>query len=469
MENSHLILTLRTFAKKELRELKKWLDSPVHNQREDVVQLFEYLTTGTRLCDEKYLEKKKIYRKIFPKEPFDDAKLRQTMHFLLKAVEEYLIWQELMADEVKAQIALTSVYRKRNLPKAFQKSVRQVESLQKKFSYRNEQYLQNEFSLEQEKYLYLEGKKRTIKMNLQELSDTLDLTYIADKLRQSNLMLAHQSIYKASYKIGLIDEVLRHVEENDLTEVPAIGTYYYVYKTLTDQNNPAHFESLTRHIREFSNLFPQEQMRDFYLHAINHCIRRLNAGETEYFRKAFELYQQGLEKKILVGNNRIDPYLFRNVTSIGLKLKEFEWVDYFIDKYKDYLEERHRENVYLFNLARLRFEQNDYDSAMQLLAQTDFDDILIQLNAKTMLAKIYYELDEYDALESLLESMRAYINRKDLVESYRPLYKNFIRYAVKLLKVNPYNKAHTQKLRKDIKAVERIAERDWLLKQLDAM
>jgi len=92
MKNSHLILTLGTFTKKELRELKKWLDSPVHNQREDVVLLFEYLTTNARLADEKYLKKEKIFRKIFPREPYDDARLRQTMHFWLKAIEEYLVW-----------------------------------------------------------------------------------------------------------------------------------------------------------------------------------------------------------------------------------------------------------------------------------------------------------------------------------------------------------------------------------------
>ena len=268
--------------------------------------------------------------------------------------------------------------------------------------------------------------------------------------------------------MGLLGEILHHIEKNELTKNPAIGIYYYIYKALTEENNPAHFEELNNRIQTASPLFPLEEMRGIYLHAINYCIRRLNSGQEIYFRKAFELYRKGIEEKILITDNTIDPYLFRNVTAAGLKLKEFVWVDFFIHNYKDYLIEEHRENFFRFNLARLRIEQNNYTAAMQLLAQTDFDDVLIQLNAKTMLLKIYYELEEIDALESLLESMRTYLNRKELVGAYRPNYQNIIRYTKKLVRINPYDKERKEKLRQEITAANPLTERDWLLKQLDA-
>ncbi|MCB0580797.1 MAG: hypothetical protein KDD10_15985, partial [Phaeodactylibacter sp.] len=84
MESSHLVVILQTFSAKEVRSLRKWLNSPVHNQREDVVQLFEYLMAGAHLTEEKFLRKERVFSRVFPDEPFDDAKLRQTMHFLLK-------------------------------------------------------------------------------------------------------------------------------------------------------------------------------------------------------------------------------------------------------------------------------------------------------------------------------------------------------------------------------------------------
>ena len=122
MHNSHLIIVLRTFSKKELRELQKWLESPIHNQRDDVLSLLHYLTSSDTLDREKQLRKEKIYEKIFPKEVFDDAKLRQTMHFLLRCVEEFLIYNELQQDVVHTQLTLAGIYRKRKLDKTFKKS-----------------------------------------------------------------------------------------------------------------------------------------------------------------------------------------------------------------------------------------------------------------------------------------------------------------------------------------------------------
>ncbi|MDX1942920.1 MAG: hypothetical protein SFU99_20320 [Saprospiraceae bacterium] len=470
MQNSQLILILKSFSKKELRELRKWLDSPAHNQREDVIQLFEYLTWGDYLDNERYLKKEKIFSKIFPNEPFDDAKLRQTMHFLLKATEDFLLWQEYQEDPVQMRITLAGVYRKRKLNKVFLKTVRLSEELQEKSAYRNEAYLRNEYLLQQEKYMFHEGKEHTTKrMNLQEVSDALDMTFIAEKLRQSCLMLAHQAVYRADYQMRFLKELIEYVHNSDLMQVPSIAIYYYSYRMLSERDNPMYFEELKKQIEQNGHLFPNSETQVIYVAAINYCIGRLNLGEEKYFREAFELYRRGLEEKILIQNDTIDPYTFTNVSAISLKLKEFKWLDHFIHNFKDYLEAQHRENFFQFNLARLRYEQKDYDAAMRLLAQTDFDDILINLNAKVMLFKMYYELEEIDAMESLLVSMRAYLQRKKIMGYGRSNYQNFIRYSAKLLRVSPYNSAQKDKLRQQISSADRVAERDWLLKQLEAL
>jgi hypothetical protein len=88
------------------------------------------------------------------------------------------------------------------------------------------------------------------------------------------------------------------------------------------------------------------------------------------------------------------------------------------------------------------------------------------MTAKTMLLKMYYEQDELDALESLLESMRTYMQRKKVIGYHKTNYKNFIRYTKKLLKVNPYNKLLVERLRKEIETTNPLTEQEWLLRQL---
>ncbi len=469
MENSHLIVILKTFSKKEQREFRKWLESPVHNQRDDVLLLFDYLTNNNHLDSEKYLKKEKVFGKLFPKEPYDDAKCRQTMHFLLKAVEEYLVWQELQEDKMQIKISLASVYRKRKLGKVFQRTIRNIEELQEVYPYQNEHYWRNEYLLQLEKYTATEWKEQNIEINLQEVSNALDVAYLAEKLLQTCRMLSHQKLYKTTYVFGMIDFILKYVEQENLLHIPAIGIYYFTYKTLTEQENEPYFEALETLIQTHGHQFPSAQSKEMYLFAINYCVGRSNTGEEKYTRKLFELYKKGFEKKILVENNMVTPAAFHNAAAIGLKLKEYQWVDYFIHEHKQYLEPNHRDSFFFFNLAKLRYEQKDYDSAMRLLAQTDFDNILIQLNAKTMLLKMYYELDETDAIESLLESMRTYLSRKEIIGYHRSNYQNIIRYTKKLVRLNPYNKLHKEKLQQEIAVANPLTEREWLLRQLEAV
>lgn len=467
MENSHLIAIMRTFSGKEARSLRKWLNSPAHNQREDVVQLFEYLMAGAHLTEEKFLQKERVFSRIFDGEPYDDAKLRQSMHFLLKAIEEFLIYEELRDDEVRSRMALSSVYRKRKLDKAFQKTINSVETLQEKAPYRDEHYLRNEYLLQLEKYTFQEGKKRTAEMNLQEVSDALDTTFLADKLRQSCLMIAHQAVYKTRYNIGLLEEVLQHVKRPELMKHPAIAIYYNGYMAFTHEGNTHYFQSLRQEIQNNLHLFSHSEIRDIFLMAINYCIRKMNAGEAAFVREAFELYRSGIEEGILIENGIISRFTFLNAIRIGLRLGEFDWVESFIPGHQANLLPKFRDTIVHYSNAKLLFEKKNYSAAMQLLVQVDYDDILLTLNAKSMLLKIFYENEDLDPLESLLGSMRSYINRKEVIGYHKTNYQNIIRYTRKLIRINPYDNNQKAKLKTEIMAANPLTEKTWLLEQLE--
>ena len=125
MENTQLIAVLRTFSKKECREFSKWLCSPFFNQRKDVLDLFRYLTKADHLYEAKFLDKERVYKKVFPREPYDDAKMRQSIHFLLKQVESYLTFQTFQDEPFLDELLLARVYRRRKLDKSFLRQVKQ--------------------------------------------------------------------------------------------------------------------------------------------------------------------------------------------------------------------------------------------------------------------------------------------------------------------------------------------------------
>lgn len=467
MEKSLLIQILRSCSKKEFRELRKWLDSPVHNQRPDVVLLFNYLLEDNHLYNVNALKKKTVFKWIFGKEQFDDSKLRQTVYFLNKCVEEFLIYQELGQDEVGAQIALATAYRKRKLRKPFQKNLNIILKLQEKQELRNHQFLRNEYFLQYELYYFQSAIKR-IDLNLQEVSDALDATYTADKIRQSCLMLAHEAVYKKkAYDIGMLDEVLEYAKIKNFLEYPAIAMYYYSYMTMTDRENETHFQSLKNEITQNGHLFPKTEMRDILLSATNYCIGRINEGYSLYIRESFELFRWGLEENVLLDEGILSRITFINIVTNGNLLGEYEWIERFIHEYKNYLEDQYRDDLVHYSMARLHFEKGEYKIAMQLFRQVEYDDILMNLNAKLMQFKMFYEQNEFDLVESLLENMRNYIVRKKVIGYHKANYKNIIRLTKKMLKINPYSQSQKTKLLKEIEEANPLAERKWLLKQLN--
>ena len=230
-----------------------------------------------------------------------------------------------------------------------------------------------------------------------------------------------------------------------------------------------HYRQLKQEIFENGHLFPKEEMRVIYLLTINYCIGRINAGTSDFNGESFDLYKVGLEKEIFLENGVLSRFTFKNVVTAGLNLQEFEWVENFIKNYSGFLDEKHQENFVHFYKARLFFEQGSYDKAMRLFAQSDYDDILMTLNARTMLLKMYYELNEFDALDSLIESMRNYLQRKKVMGYHRGIFKNLISCTKKLLKVIPGDTKQIKKIKADIQMVEPLTERKWLLEQLDKL
>jgi hypothetical protein len=464
MEKSTLLAVLRATSKRERREISDWLRSPSHNLRQDVVILFDFLVEKNRF--EQPVEKEKVWSLLFKNEAFDDARMRQVMYFLLKTIEEYLIWAELTKDDMRKIAALSSVYRRRQLEKPFRQSMENAKKTAENSVIRNAVHLQNAFNLEMEEYKYLTSVKGHTQFNLQELSNSLDAAFVAQKLRIASLMLTHQRVYNAEYDTGLLDDVLRFVETHHLLEKPAVATYFYCLKTIIDKENEANYEQFEHRIFEFGQHFPVTEQRELYLFALNYCLGRANSGHILFVRKAFELYKRGFDQKILLEDGVISGKTFINAVQSALKLKEFTWVEQFVVDYRQYIEEKRRTSVANFTLSRLHFEQKNYDEAMKLMLNFEFDDVLWNIIAKTMLLKIYYEREQIGPLESLMDSISAYLRRKDVIGYHRLPNKNFLSLCRKMLHLPPNNKIAREKLRVQMVETNPLFEREWLLSQL---
>jgi len=467
MQKSVLTEIVRSLEKKEIRELNKWLQSPAHNQRQDVIKLFDFLVKNLPNGDEA-AEKAKAWKAVFPSQPYDDAFMRQVMYFLLKAIEEYLVFGEMVRDEVQYQISLTRIYRKRKLEKAYKQAFRIGSEGLKNQPLRNTYYLLNKYFLEEVEYERLIGVSQNASVNLQEMSDAAEKWFIAEKIRIGCAMFAHHTVYqKAAYNEGLLNNMMEYSKSNELLEEPAIAAYYHVYMANKHFDQEEYFDHLEEIIHHQMSKFDHSEVRTLYQAALNYCVGKVNRGRQDFVRRLFELYRNGLESKYLLENGQVSRYTFLNTVGSALKTSEFDWAEHFINEFQQFLEEKHRQGAVNFSLSRLFFEKGDYNKAQQFLTQFEYDDMLQNIVAKTMLLKIYYERDDFDAFESLLESMRTYLQRKEALDpSRKTAYKNMISAMKKLLHLNIFSKPQREAFREMVQKTNPLMEREWLLEQL---
>lgn len=469
MQNSRLLELLRNLTPAELTAFGKYLRSPFFNHRDDVVRLFDYFFEKKEAKREKVFDKKIVFESVFPGERFDDKKLSYAMSFLYQAAQNFLVYNELMGSgEAAFQIHLARSMRRRGLSRPFETALKKAEDALANQPHRNTDFHYLSHLLHLEKYESGLSERRTASRSFREMAGETDLYFIATKLRQGCTALMHKAVSETSYRLDLLGEVLAQVERQQLQSVPAIGIFYYAYRALTEEDSKPWFGRLREAMRQHFQQFPKAEMRDIYTLAVNYCIRQINTqreagGHEFYLRQVFEIYREGLENEVFTDGGVLSRFTYNNIANAGLGLKAFDWVEDFLKKYKDLLEPRHRESAYLFNLASLHFRRSDYGRVLELLTQTEFDDLLHQLDARRMLLRSYFELGELTALDSLLDSFQAFLRRRRDVGYLRQNYLNLIRFTRKLLQTPAGDWAAREKLRSEIVEAKALAEREWLL------
>lgn len=332
-------------------------------------------------------------------------------------------------------------------------------------------YYYYQYDIERNIYLLTRNQtERSSKSNLESIVTNLDRFYLAEKLRYSSFILTHQHFAAVNYKMLFTDEIIEHVRTHDYNDVPSILIYYQILLTYKEPESRKHYEILKDYLKKYIHLFPKAEGKEILDSVLNYCIIRMNAGEEIYVREVFDLYCQALETELILVNGQITPWSFKNIITAGLRLNEFDWVEKFIHDNNKFLDEKFRENAITFNLAQLYFYKKEYKKVIEQLSKVDYEDFTYNLNSKTLLMASYYELDEFEALNSLLDAFRLYVQRnKKLTKGKGSHYLNTINIVRKLAKSSPGDSKQIERLTKEVNDAQGIVSKNWILEKLAAL
>ena len=385
-----------------------------------------------------------------------------------RRIEGFMALERYYSQPVREYADLLDTFNERHLDKYFPDMYQYLKKLHGRVPQGSGSYYLDTFRIEVLQHEHLEAQQqRSTNKNLLETLNALDIYYLITKLRYCAAMLHYQEFLSLRGEIALIHEILHHCADSRYDHVPLLRAYYYIVMSLIEPDREEHFIAMKEIIFSQADTFTLDTLRDLFAFAIVYCINKVNYGHASYQREIFELYKQSLDKATIFTNGKLSPWDYKNIVTIGLRNKEFKWTDSFIDSYLKKLPKAEQQNAQTFNRARYYFAAKKYDKVLDLLQDVDYTDVFYLLDSKTTLMKTYYELGEYQSLQSLKESFRILLRRKKLISEQNQInYGNFARFAMKLFRADVKNKKQLSSLRKEIENTSNVADRGWIIEKL---
>lgn len=461
MQNRKIIHLLQTCSPEELEEMGKFLNSPFYNQDPVVVSLFDKLCKFHPDFSEPKLTKQYLFKSVFPHDEYDDKSLRYLLSNLTKLLEQFLAVQKIREHPSLLQLALLEVQSERGLQKGYRRTSQHLKQSISGKSSSDSFFTRMQWSEIREKH-FQKQRVRKFDPSLQHFANNLDQYYFLNRLKIVCAMLDRQTILQAEYKLNISEAWIQHLKANAFFGEPLIQIYYSIFQALQHETDESHFVDLIAFLREFSSAIAETDLKDIYLFAINYCARKIRQGKEKYVGEALQLYRDGIEKSLLLDEQGLSPWAFTNVVKLALRQQQYDWIEGFINQYAPILPEQFRENALHYNLAELYYYTNRFNLAQQHLIQVQFSDLNYYLGARVLLAKIFYESGEEEALLSLISSFTIFLKRnKALSGNLKRTYLNFCQILFQIVRRSP---TRMKKLGDTINNSELLTDRTWLEK-----
>jgi hypothetical protein len=465
IENLKAIQVISTFTSADCKDFKKFLQSPFHNSRKNLVDLFSFIQKNDNNWAHPNFTYENIFKLLHPKEDFDKAAVTKAFSALYKLLESYILVKKSLSDELSKNIQLLGYYNQYNLEELYKDKERELE---KDFrdSIKSSDYLTH-LLFEIEKCSYASTKdKRIGDINYQNASYKLDTFFFYTKLKLVCLMLNRSLIVAIKYDYQLLEHTINQELVARLNS-KVIHLYYYAYQLLSQPKSAALYEKLKYELMIHGNELEKTDLSLLYTFLEN-CTSSVYTNTKAFYTNLFDIYLQQIQNKTIYYFDHLHRSVLKNIIKVALKLEKNDWAELFLKTHRDLIiPEQNAEEIYFFCLSEIYFSQKKYDDTLLSLAKVKPDDIFIKLSLKRMYLKIYYEKGEFNALDSSINSYRVYLSRENSIPDEKlKKEKVFVNTIQRMMKLKlERREAEFQVFWKKI-SVESMVDKQWIEEKL---
>ncbi|MEO6039193.1 MAG: hypothetical protein ABIQ93_12340 [Saprospiraceae bacterium] len=462
-----LISLLQTLLRADLVRLRKFLCSPYFNDREEIIQLFDWLYAALRKEEPRLgaLTKEKVWKALYPKQALDDAQLRRLASDLTQLVLQFLVQENWRQDPLSEALEMQKILEKPELKKHLAGVERRLQKLLEEDPAGSTTAYLSQFKMHRNAFYRAS--------NVDDLGPAdfyLECFYITQKLRFYVALLLYRGSRATEQEMKMIPGFWEYILDERFAKIPLIQVYLNVIACFNEPDEEQHFQDLMQNLDRFASALNKKDLRENYHVAQNYCALKINQGKKEYYRAVFDIFKKIIEQDMLLDDGLLSEGMYKNIITSSLGVGEYDWAEQFIQGYSSFLPAPIRDNARSFNLAYLYFHLKKYEEVINLLQNVEYSDVIYALGAKSILLRTYYESDETVALDSLIDSFRIYLRRNKIIsKNQKREYNSFLNIVKKLTSIPLGDQTAIAKLRQRVTETSSTMPKKWLLEKMDEL
>jgi hypothetical protein len=338
---------------------------------------------------------------------------------------------------------------------------------------RDEYHFLEQFLLKHQLFAHpLTPKQKDNKATILDMAQDLDYYYFLKKLKLDTALESNTRIFSDSISLLLMDEINTAVEQAKLP--PEIKLYHLINRLLRTSSSDEYFDAVVQTYEATQHRFQPSTSLHLLQLLINFTTTRIGQGDMKHVEKQLTLYKMGLSSGVLLQQQKITKTTFSNIISCAAYIKDFEWVEWFMQEYHQYLEDDDRAEIVAFNRANISFKKEDFLAALDHLATIKFTNILYQSSTRVLLIECYFELFLQDEtyLEVLLAQTTAFDKwmrrEQKLTRKRKEQLLNFAITVKQLIRIRLDGHVNSiRRVEKSLNSQKPIAVKTWLQQKLE--
>lgn len=280
---------------------------------------------------------------------------------------------------------------------------------------------------------FIENKPHIYGLMLRKKADYKKADFIFDYFITEIEKIQKTLIYKSSEdpylhftdKIAFVD-VFKSIKETDQRLYSLLSELYTCYLTFLNPDKKNFYKELRTLQDKFKNYYDVYVNDYFFRIMINHCINRINSGDSSFIKELFAL--QSIVSENLKHTNEFNLIIkqhLRDFVYAALELKKYNWTNRFIQKIELINDGNcSKEDIYLVKALYFIYKKK-FDSALNLLNKVKIKNYEYYIPSRLYKIRSFYYMNDYERAIDELIRVRKYVSYHDEIPySIRIKYNN---------------------------------------------